>query len=300
LVPDKRRRGLYPQWRPRPATVRVLEAVDAVLLRYSDHLPLTLRQIFYAVSSAEGGVLDKTEDDYRSLCEKVGMARRAGRIEWAAIRDDTQVCVHAPAGFGDTDHFLGLMRQAAEGYRIDRQAGQPVRLEVWCETGGMTVQLAKVAGQYGIDVHSGGGFDSLSGKHAAALRAADNPEIETHILHIGDDDPSGVHVYSSLAEDVIAFASSFGARVVFQRVAVTPAQAARYGLPTAPRKASDNRKFEGQDTTQAEALPPDLLASLLTEAIEAHRDPDVHRQVLEREEADRNRLRGLLGADEDD
>ncbi len=68
---------------------------------------------------------------------------------------------------------------------------------------------------------------------------------------------------------------------------------AAYNLPTAPPKATDRRSFSGP-TTQAEALPPDILAAIVREAIEAHRDPEVHRQALAREEAKRRALRERL------
>ncbi|MFJ8856553.1 hypothetical protein [Streptomyces sp. NPDC102437] len=63
------------------------------------------------------------------------------------------------------------MKAAADGYRADRQAGQPVRLELWCETAGMVPQLARLGSGFGIACFSGGGFDGLVGKHNAAQRA---------------------------------------------------------------------------------------------------------------------------------
>ncbi|GAB2580521.1 hypothetical protein GCM10027168_11730 [Streptomyces capparidis] len=68
-------------------------------------------------------------------------------------------------------------------------------------------------------------------------------------MHLGDYDQSGVHMFSSLAEDVIAFAGAAGAEVEFQRVAVTPEQIATYNLPTAPPKTTDRRSFSGTTTT---------------------------------------------------
>ncbi|MFF3788020.1 hypothetical protein [Streptomyces sp. NPDC001933] len=93
-MPNKRPRGPQPDWRPKRETVRVLVAVESVLDRYRDHLPVSLRQLFYVLFS--DGALAKTERDYKRMCEYVGMARRAGRIDWEAIRDDTQVAVPAP------------------------------------------------------------------------------------------------------------------------------------------------------------------------------------------------------------
>jgi hypothetical protein len=63
---------------------------------------------------------------------------------------------------------------------------------------------------------------------------------------------------------------SLPGKVLFTRLAVTPEQIDTLSLPTAPRKATDLRPFEG-DTIQAEAIPPDVLAETLTELMERER-----------------------------
>ncbi|WP_327309822.1 hypothetical protein OG730_41805 (plasmid) [Streptomyces sp. NBC_01298] len=290
-MPNKRPRGPQPHWRPKRETLRVLAAVDVVLDRYRDHLPVSLRQLFYVLVS--DGVLAKTERDYKRMCEYVGMARRSGRIGWEVIRDDTQVAVQAPQAFDGPADFWATVKAAADEYRVDRQAGQPVRLELWCEAIGMVPQLARLGAGFGIACFSGGGFDGLAGKHDAAQRAVAGG-LKTRVLHLGDYDQSGEHLFSSLAEDVVAFAAAAGAVVEFERVAVTAEQVARYGLPTAPPKPSDRRSFSGAATTQAEALPPDILADIVRAAIERHRDPAVHRAVLAREETERSEIQTQL------
>ncbi|MFI5867659.1 hypothetical protein [Streptomyces sp. NPDC051546] len=235
------------------------------------------------------GVLEKSERDYKRMCEYVGMARRSGRIGWEVIRDDTQIAVEAPQSFTGPADFLARVEAAAEGYRVDRQAGQPVRLELWCETAGMVPQLVRLGSEFGIACFSGGGFDGLVGKHDAAVRAV-AAGARTKVLHVGDFDQSGEWLFVSLAEDVIAFAAAAGAEVEFERVAVTAEQVALYGLPTSPPKATDRRSFSGRATTQAEALPPDVLASVVRAAIERHRDPGVHLAALAREEGERSEI----------
>lgn len=81
-MPDHRPRGYQPQWNPRPATVELLAAVTAVLVRFARQLPLTIRQIWYPCVA--DGVLAKEERTYKRLVEVVGMARRSGRIPWEA------------------------------------------------------------------------------------------------------------------------------------------------------------------------------------------------------------------------
>ncbi|MEW2400315.1 hypothetical protein [Streptomyces sp. NPDC046862] len=90
------------------------------------------------------------------------------------------------------------------------------------------------------------------------------------------------------------FAEAAGAEVEFERLAVIPEQIATYNLPTAPPEATDRRSFSGTATTQAEALPPDILAAIVREAIAAHRDREVHRQTPAREEAERRAIRERL------
>lgn len=65
----------YADWRPRKKTRLVLEQVEAVLADYREHLPLTIRQVFYRLVGIYG--YPKTEADYKRLCEY--LVRQAGR-----------------------------------------------------------------------------------------------------------------------------------------------------------------------------------------------------------------------------
>ena len=98
----------------------------------------------------------------------------------------------------------------------------------------MLPQVQRIADPYGIAVHSSGGFDSLTAKHDLAVTLGQWPQVE--VLHIGDHDPSGVHLFTSMAEDVRAIAGDLGldADIRFSRLAVTPAQIAE--LPCRPRR----------------------------------------------------------------
>ena len=124
---------------------------------------------------------------------------------------------------------------------------------------------------------SGGGFDSLTAKHDLAQEIAKSNR-PVRLLHVGDYDPSGVHLFSALDEDVRGFLTRLNpdARVVSERVAILPEHVERLQLQPAPAKATDNRSFVGigddpTATVQAEALAPDDLADLV--------DSDVTSQV---------------------
>ena len=88
--------------------------------------------------------------------------------------------------------------------------------------------------------------------------------------------------------------------VEFRRVAVTPEQIAEHRLPTQPVKENASRKvsFKSDRTVQLEALPPDVIAEILYEAIVA--ELDEFDAVLEREEDERTDLQEWLGVEDHD
>jgi hypothetical protein len=135
-----------------------------VLGEYRDHLPLTLRQIFYRFVGAHG--YEKTERAYERLGEHLVRARRARLIPMEAIRDDGGTVI-TPTMWADAEEFLDTVRDQAGRLWLDRTAGQKTRLAVICEAAGMAPQLDHVTRPYGIKVMSSSGFDSLT---AASLQ----------------------------------------------------------------------------------------------------------------------------------
>lgn len=292
-----RPRGYIPEFRPRPDTQALLEAARSVLDEYREHWPLTVRQIYYRLIGAHG--FDKTEAFYSRLCHHLANARRGRVIPFDAIRDDGVTTVRMDR-YADADDFLIQQRQRASRYRRDLMATQPVHIEVWCEAAGMIVQLASVAHRYSVNVFSSSGFDSLTAKKNVADRICEvgKPAV---ILHLGDYDPSGESIFRSVAEDVTAFVAEDRPNalvtVEFRRVALTREQVARYGLPTAPAKATDSRsKAWKGETCQLEALSPSQIATILDNAILRLIDTDRlvdDETAEERERADLTRL--LIG-----
>ena len=280
----------FADWKPREETNDLLEVVRAVLIEYHDYLPLTLRQVFYRLVGAHG--YDKTEKAYKNLGEVLNRARRARLIDMGAIRDDGLMRKDPFAFEEGIPQFKATVRDMVSGYRLDRTEGQETKLMLWCEAAGMVLQIQRVADPYGVTVLSSGGFDSTTVKHDFARGCAYEDRPVT-VLHVGDLDPSGVHMPLSLAEDVSAFAEAYGGEVIFHRLAVTPEQVIDLGLPSAPPKTTDGRAFTGQ-TTQAEAIAPDDLARIVEESILAHTDLDTYRRVLAREEAERAELADWL------
>ena len=78
-------RGFAP-WSPEKATLALLDQVRGVLDEYADHLPLTIRQIFYRLVGAHD--YEKSDRAYQRLVEHLNRARRARIISMNVIRDD--------------------------------------------------------------------------------------------------------------------------------------------------------------------------------------------------------------------
>jgi hypothetical protein len=282
----RRPRG-YADWRPQRKTRDLLGQVEVVLSEYSEHLPLTVRQVFYRLVGGYG--YDKTEQAYERLCNHLVRARRARMISFDVLRDDG-VSVMDGSWYGEVADFHDHVRREADRYRRDKQSGQDVYVELWCEAVGMMPQLQRVAEGYSVPVFSCGGFASLSAVRLIADRVSARP-VPTMLLHVGDYDPSGESIFEAMTDDASAFLEDDMLPGLHHldavRVALTAEQVAAYDLPTSPPKASDSRsaRWDGE-TCQAEALPPDLLAALVRKAIEKELDLDLlaeHREAERRE-----------------
>ena len=206
-------RGFAP-WTPQKETLALIARVNAVLGEYADHLPLTVRQIFYRLVGAHG--YDKTEHAYKRLGEHLNRARRARIIAMDDIRDDGGI-IERPIMWASAQEWLDAIRREAGTVMLDRTEGQRTRLAVICEAAGMVPQLARVAEPYGIPVMSSSGFESTTDKYrfAKELAGHDRP---TEVLHIGDHDPSGAHMFLAFLEDVEAFARDLGGEATFTRL----------------------------------------------------------------------------------
>ena len=251
-----------------------------MLDEYQAELPLTARQIFYRLVGAYG--YPKDERAYERLTNILVRARRARIIPFDAIRDDG-ASVMESRHYADEEEFWGHVRKQAQNFELNKLTNQKVDIRIYCEAAGMMPQISKVSSRYSVPVYSCSGFDSLTAKYdlvqdiAAAFTYRGR---RTVVLHLGDHDPSGENIFDVIAEDVHAFLISIiqhkhpGDVALFKRVALTPELIREHNLPTAPAKRTDSRskRWGGRETCQLEALPPDVLANVITREIESYLD----------------------------
>ena len=299
-VAEERRRGYVP-WRPAGNSKQLLADVERVFAEYEAHLPLTIRQIFYRLVGAYG--YEKSDSLYERLIYLLGRARRARRIPFDWVRDDG-ISVASDPWFGETAAFWDHVAEEAREYRRDKQQRQPVQVEVWTEATGMLPQLARVARYYSVPVYSAaGGFAGLCAVRMIVDHAVAR-NVPTILLHVGDFDLHGEDIFAALAEDTAAFLAEdkvIGTqKIIAERVALTADQVAAYALPTdrlkQPKGKAQQTAYDrwvrkhGDRTCQLEALPPDVLADELRQAIERHLDIDLLAEHEDAEQAERIQL----------
>lgn len=285
-----RPRGFIEGWEPKPHVQQCIDNVNAII-NSCGIAPLTLRQLFYMLNTDYG--TPKTQKFYKNLCEWLNKARRAQMVSMDDIRDEglLRKPEHSP-GWENKEQLLDYIHGQTSCFTLERMLEQPRMIYVWCETAGMVQQVYDAVKEYHIPVLSSGGFDSVTTKHSLAKELADvNDPI---ILHLGDYDPSGVHMYGSLNADLNAFLEAFDGSVDLYRIAVTPEQGEEWNLPTAPVKESDNRSFDGNATIQCEAIRPEKLKELVVDNVEMWLDMDLYEKTLEKEVSVRGELKVIF------
>jgi hypothetical protein len=318
-------RGFAP-WNPTEASRTILYAVREILDTYSDQLPLTGRQIFYVLVGRFG--YEKSEAAANRLYGVLGRARRAGMLPFDVIRDGGGSS-SLPMTYDGEPGFWAEVRDSFEHFSVDRQSGQPVYVELFCESPGMMPQLVRQAFPYSVPVYGTRGFTGLGVVAEIAKRAIKRP-VPTMLLQVGDYDPSGESIFESMAGDAREFVEqavwelrekTFGTSELLEalgatpedveridaadyesvpeirpvRVALTREQVEEYDLPTAPPSSKDSRSknWVGQ-TCQAEAMPPDLLAEVVREAIRAQFIDEVYRDARRAERRAKDAIREML------
>jgi hypothetical protein len=277
--------------------------VTAVLDQYRSYWPLGPRQVGYITIGQYGYLKDDKHFDRVAYVLERG--RRSGAIPWAAIADGWTPDPLSPIEYDSLSDWRDEVCASAKNFSSPRLAGQPVVIEIWVETASLAPQVDRVAHRYGITVYPSGGEVAIPPKRNLALRAVRRwrENISTLVLHLGDYDAKGVGIFRAMEADVTAFVTghcrggSWSARqdrasevVSLERVAITPAVVERFGLEEDPPKLPKKGVPPGPPLAyncQAEALNPEQLEMLLTEAIEDRLDMDVFAEAQTRSSRER-------------
>lgn len=281
--------GACPVKRRRRTSAELSELDDLLLDIAAAEHPLTVRRAFYSATTT--GMVAKTEAGYSVVQRRLLALRRAGRMPYSWIADNTRY-VYRHRGIHDD--VEAALDDTAALYRRNLWRDQLVDVQLFTEKEALVSVVNPVAQEWQLPlgVMRGCASESFIYEVAADLIAADKP---TYFYQLGDHDPTGVMAWSKFAEGVRRFAPD--AEASFERLAVTPEQITTMGLPTRPTKTTDSRakSFVGE-SVEVDAIPAPALRQLVRDAIEQHIDPAALDRVRLFERSERDLLTRLAAA----
>ena len=251
---------------------------------------LTLRQLYYQFVARD--LLPNLQKSYKRLGKIVNDARVAGLIDWDYLEDRTRNLQRMPH-WNDPGHII---ESAASGYHLDKWEGQTYRPEVWIEKDALAGIIEGPCNDNDVPWFSVRGYNSQSEMHGAAMRLRrwrDTHEQTPVIIHLGDHDPSGIH----MTEDIIGRMEMFIGGVEVRRIALNMNQVEQYNPPPNFAKESDARftgyvqEFGTESCWELDALEPRVLEDLVTDEINSLKDDTPWDLLVAKEE----RHKALLG-----
>ena len=251
--------------------------------------PQSVRHIFYLMTNPRlPRPVEKTEKDgYKRVQRRCVELRRAGHVPYDWIVDMTRRGHHTST----YDSPAALIRHHAHGYRVDPWAQTDHYVEVWTESRSIAGVIEATCREYAVSLYPSGGFASLSLGFEAAEHVLQMPgDRPVEIIYIGDYDPAGVLIDQSIMKEL---RGHLGGKLASHRIAITQEQIAEYDLPTKPRKESEQRRPDIEETVEAEAMPVELLLRLLRQKLDAFLPDGALEKARERERRTSNALHSL-------
>lgn len=190
---------------------------------------MTLRQLYYQLVTKN--IIRNIEKEYAKLSDLLVKGRMCGIVDWTAIEDR----IRRPFLPYWVDDIPDAINDTISQYRLNRQEGQEVYIEIWIEKDALSGVLRPITSHYHINLMVNRGYSSCTAMYDAfkRLKAAEDSGKETVILYLGDHDPSGL----DMVRDVTDRLEEFGVNPSVHHVAITKAQIQKYNPPPNPAKA---------------------------------------------------------------
>jgi len=305
------------------ANKRKLVIINDIIEEYSAQgYKLTLRQLYYQLVTKN--IIVNNTKEYGKLSKLLKIGRMAGVVDWDAIEDRQRV----PKIPYSADDIPGALDDLLSQYRLDRMKNQNVLVEVWSEKDALSGILYEITKKYHIRLVINRGYGSVTAMYDAYKRfkEAITDEKCVYVLYFGDHDPSGLDMIRDIKERLLYDLLSIGIvrdkldewkRAVgdgdeltdmaqshigwieehfeVEHVGLTYSQVLDFNPPPNPAKDSDPRakwykdKY-GESSWEVDALPPDALNELLTDAIESKIDMGKFEEMIAQEDDDKYKL----------
>lgn len=263
-----------------------------------EYWPLSVRQVHYLLlnrpplrhASKPRSTYKNDRQSYQDLCDLLTRARLDGTVPWDALSDDTRPVTIWRSWANAQDFIREELDSLFKGYHRDLQRTQPNHIEIVGEK--MTVQtiIERVAMRYMVPVTIGRGYSSITPRYDMAQRFRRTGKDRLVVLILGDFDPDGDAIVESFARSM---RDDFDVDDLLPiRVALTEDQTEELNLvPSMEAKKSSvhYKKFKrahGKNVFELEAVSPDDLSGLLTEAIESVLDVELFNAEVDAERTD--------------
>lgn len=132
------------------------------------------------------------------------------------------------------------------------------------------------------------------------FKKADRNEQRVRVIYLGDYDPSGVDMIRDIYDRTVEFIEGKELDIDFQiePIALTREQIDHYNPPPNPAKRTDPRakgfiEAHGSTSWEVDALKPEVLNTILENAILKYIDLPLYNEVLKQEEEDKQKLEGI-------
>lgn len=274
-------------WNPNTASRNRLTNINTILDKYDGMgINVTLRQLYYRLVG--GGIVPNEQREYKMLGSLLSKARMAGLVDWDIIEDRVRI----PRILMEFDNLAGAVQRMIRNFRLRRWNDQEEMVELWVEKDALSSVLIPITDDLHVPLMVNRGYSSTTAMKDAAdrIKEYDKP---THILYLGDLDPSGEDMVRDIEERLYEFECRDFDIV---KIALNPDQVKKYNLPENPVKETDSRhkvfieKF-GEHCYEVDAIPPEDLQDIVRDRIEHHMDLDAYEEIKEQEEELKNKIK---------
>jgi len=258
---------------------------------------LTLRQLYYQCVSRD--IIPNKQSEYKRLGSIVNDGRLVGLIDWSALEDRTRN-VRSISHWDSPEQIINAV---ADQYAIDKWEDQYVRPEVWIEKDALVGVIERICNELDIAYFSCRGYTSQSEMWGAAQRFIKNAKAgqETHIIHLGDHDPSGIDMSRDIEDRIRMFMTHHGyggSHFSFTRIALNQDQVDLYNPPPNPAKSTDSRfqgymDIHGDESWELDALEPRVLSDLVRAKVGELRDENLYAEKQKQEMNEKDQLHNV-------
>jgi len=281
---------------------QIVPLVNKILSQYT--MKLTLRQIYYRLVALHN--YPNKRSSYNQLSSQLVTAREKGEVDERRIEDRTRrflldttdfISRYSGYGYGGYEKlkdFEDFIRETFldywEKYQRDLWQDQEEFVVIWIEKDALSRVVARSGDKYRVITAPSRGYASYTYiRQAISLLPKDKQII---ILHFSDHDSSGLDMTRDLETRFYRYSRK---NIKVQRVALTYDQVQKYGLDPNPTKTTDTRAANyidqyGMECWELDAIEPNELQRIVTEAIEQHVNLEQWEKSVKQEADDKRKL----------